>query len=48
LTPIGKFQPLYVISQDSKKIEIGGVEGEYNYVIYGERIDVEKLIVEID
>lgn len=48
LTPVGKFQPLYVVSQSNKQIEIGGVEGEYNYVIYGERKDVEKLIVEVD
>jgi hypothetical protein len=48
LTSIGKFQPLYVISKNNKEVEIGGVEGEYNYVIYGERIDVEKLIVEVE
>jgi uncharacterized protein YaiE (UPF0345 family) len=47
VTPIGKFQPLYVISQDSDQVEIGGVEGEYNYVIYGTRKDVEPLEVDI-
>jgi archaellum component FlaG (FlaF/FlaG flagellin family) len=47
VTPIGKFQPLFVISQDSDQVEIGGVEGEYNYVIYGTRKDVEPLEVDI-
>jgi len=47
VTPIGKFRGLYVISQDNKFVQIGGVEGEYNYVVYGTRKDVEALGVDI-
>ena len=47
VTPIGKFQPLYVISQNNEAVKVGGVEGEYNYVIYGTRKDVEPLEVNI-
>jgi hypothetical protein len=47
LTPIGRFQSLYVISQNSIGVSIGGNIGEYNYVIYGERKDVAKLETEI-
>jgi hypothetical protein len=46
-TPIGKFQQLFVASQTSESVEIGNVDGFYNYVIYGERKDVDKLITEI-
>ena len=46
-TPIGKFQQLFVASQTSESVEIGNVDGFYNYVIYGERKDVDKLQTEI-
>jgi len=48
VSPIGKFQPLYVISKDNQKVEIGGVDGVYNYVIYGRRKDVEDLKVDLE
>ena len=47
LTPIGKFQGLFVVSQDNETIEVGGNDGYYNYTVYGERKDVDKLQVEI-
>jgi hypothetical protein len=47
VTPIGKFQQLFVASQTSESVEIGNVDGFYNYVIYGERKDVDKLQTEI-
>ena len=42
-------QQLFVISQDNKTIKIGGLahKGKYNYTVYGERKDVEKLKVNI-
>jgi hypothetical protein len=38
-----------VVSQDNKTIKIGGLatNGKYNYTVYGERKDVEKLEVNI-
>jgi len=27
---------------------VGGVEGEYNYIVYGERKDIDKMVVETD
>ena len=47
LTPVGKYQSLYVIAQTHLSVEVGGVEGEYNYTIYGTRKDVEPLTVDI-
>ena len=47
ITSIGEFQPLFVKSQNSSIIEIGGATGSYNYVIFGERKDVAKLQTEI-
>ena len=47
LTPIGSYQQLFVVSQDNQKIVVGGSTGEYNYTVYGERKDVDKLITEI-
>lgn len=47
LTPVGKFQNLVVKEQNNKFIKIGGVKGAYNFVIFGERKDVNKLQVEI-
>jgi len=48
LTPVGKQQCLYVINQDNDHICVGGVEGEYNYIVYGERKDIDKMVVETD
>jgi hypothetical protein len=47
LTPINKYQKLFIIKQDNEKIVVGGVESEYNFMIIGERKDIEKLEVEI-
>ena len=46
LTPVGSFQQLYVEDKNSKEITVGGVWGSYDYVVYGERKDVSKLVVE--
>ena len=48
LTPYGSPQSLYIISADNKKVVVGGVTGEYHYVIYGTRQDVEALVVETE
>ena len=47
LTSINKYQQLYIESQDSMMVKIGNVTGFYNYVIFGERKDVNKLQTEI-
>jgi len=46
LTPLGKHQNLYVKSKDTNHISVGGVKGSYDYVVYGERKDIDKLEVE--
>ena len=46
LTPVGKFQELYVKEKGNTQITVGGVGGFYDYVVYGERKDVDKLEVE--
>jgi len=46
LTPYGSHQPLYIISADNKKVVVGGAVGEYHYVVYGTRKDVEALVIE--
>ena len=46
LTPIGSFQQLYVEEKSNTHITVGGVWGSYDYVVYGERKDVDKLEVE--
>jgi len=46
LTPIDKKQDLFIIKKSNKLIKIGGVEGSYDYVVYGERKDIEKLEIE--
>ena len=46
LTPYGSHQPLYIISADNKKVVVGGAAGEYHYVVYGTRKDVEALVIE--
>ena len=48
LTPMGEHQNLYVISQDNNHVCVGGVTGCYNYIVYGERKDIDKMEVEID
>tara|TARA_R110002020_G_scaffold126312_3_gene284038 strand:- start:2320 stop:6636 length:4317 start_codon:yes stop_codon:yes gene_type:complete len=47
LTPVHSFQSLYVKSKTPEQIVIGGVKKSYDYVVYGERKDVDKLEVEI-
>ena len=52
LTPIGRFQYLYVRDIDSKEIMVGIDKGSIrniycHYVIYAERKDIDKLEVEI-
>lgn len=46
LTPLHQFQPLFVKSKNNREVVVGGVLGEYDYVIWGERKDVAKLKVE--
>jgi hypothetical protein len=48
LTPIGKKQNLYVKDIVDNTVIVGGSK-DINcfYVVYGERADVEKLVVEI-
>ena len=46
LTPVGQFQPLFVEQKSNREIRVGGVCGYYDYVVYGERKDVDKLEVE--
>jgi YHS domain-containing protein len=46
LTPVGYYQALYVEEKGKNYIKVGGAKGSYDYVIYGERKDVEKLKVE--
>jgi hypothetical protein len=47
LTPLHTFQSLYVKSKTPEQITVGGVEKSYDYVVYGERKDIDKLEVEI-
>ena len=46
LTPVGQFQPLFVEQKNNREVRVGGACGYYDYVVYGERKDVEKLEVE--
>ena len=49
LTPNGSFQHLYVVSTSLSEIKIGAAEGETidcYYTIYGERADLDPLVVE--
>jgi len=51
LTPRGGFQHLYVVSASLSQIVIGAAEGETIdcfYTIYGERADIDSLVVEKD
>jgi hypothetical protein len=47
LTPLHTFQSLYVKSKTPEQIVIGGVKKSYDYVVYAERKDIDKLEVEI-
>ena len=46
LTSVGKFQKVYLKKIEGNKIYIGGKVKEISYVIFGERKDTPKLIVE--
>ncbi len=46
LTPIGKKQDLFIIEKSNKLIKIGEAEGSFDYVVYGERKDIDKLEIE--
>ncbi len=46
LTSIGYYQPLFIKEKGKNYIKVGGCKGSYDYVVYGERKDVEKLKVE--
>ncbi len=46
LTSIGYYQPLFIKEKGKNYIKVGGAKGSYDYVVYGERKDVEKLKVE--
>ena len=48
LTPVDKKQDLFIIKKSNKLIKIGGIEGSYDYVVYGERKDIDRLEVEPD
>jgi hypothetical protein len=48
LTPVGCYQQLYVESQTSKAVKVGGTNGGiYYFVVYAERKDVPKLETEV-
>ena len=49
LTSIGQMQHLFIIEQTNKKVKVGGMatNGQYNYVIYGTRKDVDPLEINI-
>ena len=46
LTALGKKQDLFVKSKSPEFIIVGGVDGSYDYVVYGERKDIDKLEIE--
>lgn len=47
LTPIGKFQKLYVKKIELNKIYVSGPRKmQAHYVVFAERIDIDKLVVE--
>jgi hypothetical protein len=50
LTPIGKHQKLYVEDISNNVVTVGCEEGEINcfFVVYGERVDIDKLLVEYE
>ena len=36
----------FIIEKSNKLIKIGGAEGSFDYVVYGERKDIDKLEIE--
>jgi hypothetical protein len=47
LTPIGKFQKLYVKKIEANKIYIAGSRKmQADYIVFAERIDTPKMVVE--
>ena len=48
LTPLGKFQGLYVVDKNNQYVTVDGAEGEYDYIVYGTRKDVPDLEVEAE
>jgi hypothetical protein len=48
LTPLGKFQALYVVDKNNQYVTVDGAEGEYDYIVYGTRKDVPDLEVEAE
>jgi hypothetical protein len=48
LTPKGKFQQLFVRDIEDLTILVDGVEGDYYFVVFAERKDVDKLVVEYE
>jgi hypothetical protein len=46
LTPVGRKQDLYVVGIHDNEIYISGENVDCFYVVYGERKDVERLVVE--
>ena len=45
LTSVGQMQQLFVVEQNNKRIKVSGLapNGQYNYVVYGTRKDVDAL-----
>ena len=45
LTSVGQMQQLFVMEQNNKRIKVSGLapNGQYNYVVYGTRKDVDAL-----
>ena len=50
ITAIGKHQKLYVEDISNNVVTVGCEEGEINcfFVVYGERVDIDKLVVEYE
>ena len=48
LTPKGKFQQLFVRDIEDLTVLVDGVEGSYYFVVFAERKDVDKLVVEYE
>ena len=46
ITPIGQLQSIVVVAYDNQQVTLAGVEAEYFYTVYAERIDVDPLLVE--
>jgi hypothetical protein len=46
LTPVGKSQNIYVEKIENNKVYIGGELEKAFFTVYGERKDVDKLLVE--